>query len=97
MWVDTLKRVHQIFTGQGFKVGVAYRPVFCAKQVAKRLTTSLDDKKLCLQPGHYYYHYYCCCYGVFFVFFISRELSADVYTNVSPDGSAGAQYTITIV
>lgn len=109
MWVDTLKRVHQIFTGQGFKVGVAYRPVFCAKQVAKRLVlhkdflSSLDDKKLCLQPDHYYYHhyhyyyYYCCCYGFCFVFFISRELSADVYTNVSPDGSAGAQYTITIV
>lgn len=94
MWVDTLKRVHQIFTGQGFKVGVAYRPVFLS---------SLDDKKLCLQPDHYYYHhyhyyyYYCCCYGFCFVFFISRELSADVYTNVSPDGSAGAQYTITIV
>lgn len=33
----------------------------------------------------------------FVLFFISRELSADVYTNVSPDGSAGAQYTITIV
>lgn len=83
MWVDTLKRVHQIFTGQGFKVGVAYRPVFCAKQVAKRLVlhkdflSSLDDKKLCLQPDHYYYHhyhyyyYYCCCYGFCFVFFLS--------------------------
>lgn len=65
MWVDTLKRVHQIFTGQGFKVGVAYRPVFLS---------SLDDKKLCLQPDHYYYHhyhyyyYYCCCYGFCFVF-----------------------------
>lgn len=73
MWVDTLKRFHQIFTGQGFKVGVAYRPVFCAKQVAKRLTTSLDDKKLCLQPDHYYHHhyhyyyYYCCCYVFFYL------------------------------
>lgn len=35
--------------------------------------------------------------GFVLFFFISRELSADVYTNVSPDGSAGAQYTITIV
>lgn len=105
MWVDTLKRVHQIFTGQGFKVGVAYRPVFCAKQVAKRLVlhkdflSSLDVMSAArsLLLSSLSLLLLLLLLWVLFCFFISRELSADVYTNVSPDGSAGAQYTITIV